>query len=199
MVITVTRCWAPVSRVALVCVLMDLEVECSLLKAVTKIPTLSKCSVSATQATKDLSVRNVPLVTMVTLRYQEGVAIRVSVMEILTCRTLNHVMPALVPVSNAYFTLMAMHANTAVVVTMETPVLRTAGNVCAISWEVPGKVVLTACVSVTGLVGSAHVCPVWWVSTVTAVPPTHGTSTVEKDANLASATLSILTQPPATC
>lgn len=72
-------------------------------------------------------MRNVPLVIMVTLRYQEGVAIRVSVMEILTCRTLDHVMPALVPVSNACFTLMAMHASTAVMGIMETPILRTAG------------------------------------------------------------------------
>lgn len=199
MVITVTHCWAQVCRVALVCVLTDLEAECSSLRTVTKIPTLSKWCVSAAQATKDLSVRNVPLVIMVTLRYQEGGAIRVSVTEILTCRTLNHVTPALVPVSNACFTPMAMRASTAVVVIMEIPILRTAGGACAISWEVPGKDVLMACVSVTGLAASAHVCPVWWVCTVTAVPPTHGTLTVAKDANLASATLTILTHPHVMC
>ncbi len=72
-------------------------------------------------------MKNVPLVIMVTLRYQEGSAIRVSVTEILTCRILIHVMPALVPVSNACFTPMAMRASTAVMVIMEMPVLRTAG------------------------------------------------------------------------
>ncbi len=50
-VITVTHCWAPVSRVALACVLTDLEAECSTLRTVTKIP-LSKWCVSAARATK---------------------------------------------------------------------------------------------------------------------------------------------------
>lgn len=57
---------------------------------------------------------------------------------------------------------------------------------------------LMACVSVTGIVGSAHVCLVWRVSNVTAVPPTHGTSTVAKDVNLASATQNTRTVPPVT-
>lgn len=52
MVITVTDCWASESRVALACALTDLEAECSLLRAVTKTPSLFKWSVSATQATK---------------------------------------------------------------------------------------------------------------------------------------------------
>lgn len=71
-------------------------------------------------------------------------------------------------------------------------------GVCAILWEVPGRAVLTACVSVTGLAGSAHVCLVWRVSTVTAVPRTHGTSIVAKDVNHASATHNTRTVPPAT-
>lgn len=199
MVITVTHCWASESRVALVCALADLEAEGSLLRAVTKTPTLSKWSVSAAQATKDLSVRNVPLVIMVTLRYQEGGATHVSVTEISTCRTLNHATPALAPVSNACFTPMAMRASTVDVVTMETPVHRSAGDVCAILWEVPGTAVLMTCVSVTGLAGSAHAFLVWRVRPVTVVPPTHGTSTVAKDANIASATQNTRIAPPATC
>lgn len=71
-------------------------------------------------------------------------------------------------------------------------------DVCVISWELPGKVVLMAFVSVTGLTASVHVCPALWVRTVTAVPPTHGTSTAAMDANLASVTPNILTHPPAT-
>lgn len=72
-------------------------------------------------------MRNVPLVIMVTLRYQEDGATHVSVTEILTCRTPNHATPALVPVSNACFTPMAMRASIVDVVTMEMPVHRSAG------------------------------------------------------------------------
>lgn len=72
-------------------------------------------------------MRNVPLVIMVTLRYQGGDANLVSVTETLTCRTLIHATPAPVPVSIACFTPMAMRASTVDVVIMETPVHRTAG------------------------------------------------------------------------
>lgn len=133
MVITVAHCWAPEINAGLVCVLMDPEVVCSFLRAVTKIPTLFKWSVSATQATRDLNVRNVLLVTMATLGYQGDGATHVNVMEILICRTLNHVTHALVLVSNACFTLMAPSASTVVVATMEMPVHRTVGDACAIS------------------------------------------------------------------
>lgn len=69
---------------------------------------------------------NALLVIMVTLGCQAGGAVRVSVTEILTCRTLLPAMPALVSVSNACFTPMGMLASIVVMVTMETPLHRIA-------------------------------------------------------------------------
>lgn len=63
---------------------------------------------------------------MVTLRCQVAGAVHVHVTVILTWRTQNLVMPALVSVSNACFMLTVMHASIVVMVTMETPKHKTA-------------------------------------------------------------------------
>lgn len=148
-------CWALLSHVVPVCALTDPEVAGSLLTAVTKIRTLITWSASVTRATKDLGVMNALLVIMVTLRCRAGGAVRVSVTEILTRRTLIPAMPALVSVSNACSTPMGMLASIVVVVTMEMPFHRIASSVCAIPWALLDTAVPTVCAIVTGLAGSA--------------------------------------------